>query len=440
MELFILRRVVFALSFLIVIFFSVSLIRMAFRSNDPVDSFHSVAVVADLIDVKWPSEEKVFKRGQELPEGPIVFQSGLVELLYHNGTRVVLNGPCEYLVRGGKNSFCSEGRISAAVSPAGKGFEIATPFGNVVDLSTEFFVEVTKTECRTDVIKGRVQFSVPELPIISLSLGQAAQVDLYRKVREIPSKPDQYISRKEMEKRTEENTRKIESENRIRYEKQETVPGLLASFRFDGEETRTVLNRSQYGKDLCQKADLSGCRSGEGPLAGTRSIAFDRDNAFGRSRIIGKYDSISCVVYLRIDRLANQGNVICANSDFFDHAGLILWQISREGKLQFFLSGDKPSESVRYESPVVLPRTHWGTWIKLAVVADRSNNTITQYCDGKKIFQEEWKQTQKLQLEDLMLGNLTVNKVGKNNRTLNGVIRNISFFDRALTAEEIAAW
>ena len=420
--------------------FTISIIRNIMNSGYDADTFRSIAVVTEVIDAKWPSEEKSLKRGQELAEGPIVLQSGIVELSYHNGTKVILNGPCEYLLRGEKNSFCSEGRISAAVSPAGKGFEIATPFGNVVDLSTEFYMEVTKTECRTDVIKGRVNFVVPELPIIPLTLGQAAQVDIHRKVREVPSSPDQYISRNEMEKRALEYTRKIESENQIRYEKQDMVPGLLASFRFDSNEIRVIPNLSQYGKDFCQKADLSGCRSNEGPLFGTRSVAFDRDNALGRCHIAGTYDSITCIVHLRIDRLVNQGNVICANSDFFDRSGSIFWQISREGKLQFFFSGQRANERIQFETPVILSRSHWGTWQKLAVVIDRTNKTVTQYYDGKMVSQNAWAPTGKLQLEDLMLGNMTANRIGKNNRNLNGAIENICIFDRALTAEEIATW
>ncbi len=84
--------------------------------------------------------------------------SGAIELVFDVGVRAVVQGPAKLdLVAPGK-VFLRAGKISAEIiKPEARGFEVETPKGSVVDLGTEFAVDVTPSEdVQVHVFKGEV--------------------------------------------------------------------------------------------------------------------------------------------------------------------------------------------------------------------------------------------------------------------------------------------
>jgi hypothetical protein len=105
--------------------------------------------------------------------------SGLLELSYDTGAKVILQGPCTYKVESKTGGYLSIGRLTARVEKTDAEerssekresansqtrtaeaalFAIQTPTATVTDLGTEFGVEVAKSgACETSVFRGRVE-------------------------------------------------------------------------------------------------------------------------------------------------------------------------------------------------------------------------------------------------------------------------------------------
>lgn len=106
--------------------------------------------------------------------------SGNLSLHYTHGTSVVLRSPAAYELISSTRARMIIGRLTATVPEAGKGFTVITPQADVIDLGTEFGVEVNK-DGATDVVvfKGEVDLNYhnQETQIQRLQMGQAVRLD-----------------------------------------------------------------------------------------------------------------------------------------------------------------------------------------------------------------------------------------------------------------------
>lgn len=143
-----------------------------------------VATLTRLDNVRWGKPET--QRWRELSRltlGDVVrFESGEVEIVFDHGVEVVISGPAHFEVRAADRAFSNLGRIAARVGEDGQGFTLETPVAKVVDLGTEFAVEVTP-DGLTDVavFDGLVDLSVnaeaSDRPARRLSSGEALRID-----------------------------------------------------------------------------------------------------------------------------------------------------------------------------------------------------------------------------------------------------------------------
>ncbi len=160
---------------------------------------------------------------QSLPGRRFKLLSGLLEISYDSGARVILEGPCDYAVESKTAGFLSLGRVTARVeakkqkpeaTPAptddrsGR-FVVHTPTATITDLGTEFGVEVDQSGAsQTHVFQGKVEMrangekdaangpiSLTESQSASVGAGQDVLVLVTRKaahpesfVREIPKR------------------------------------------------------------------------------------------------------------------------------------------------------------------------------------------------------------------------------------------------------------
>jgi hypothetical protein len=127
--------------------------------------------------------------------------SGLMEISYDSGAKVILQGPCIYEVESRAGGYLTVGRLTAKVTkrpnsgrPAPKSqtasalsgypsavFVVRTPAAIVTDLGTEFGVEVDKSGVsRAHVFLGRVEVRAvggPNTKAVSLGANESAQVE-----------------------------------------------------------------------------------------------------------------------------------------------------------------------------------------------------------------------------------------------------------------------
>ena len=102
-----------------------------------------VATLTGAVDCQWANFSVSPKYGEPLEAGrEITLLTGLAQLTFDDGAKVVLQGPATFKVEGTGSALLSAGKLSALVPRQAVGFRIQTPTAEVVDLGTEFGLEV----------------------------------------------------------------------------------------------------------------------------------------------------------------------------------------------------------------------------------------------------------------------------------------------------------
>lgn len=125
------------------------------RSIPPQES---VAVLADSINTQWVNAPEKMEAGHLFynTDGPMLVKSGVIELEFDYGARVVIEGPCEFSCKADNLIALDYGRLYARVPQQAAGFTVDTKNARIVDLGTEFGVQenIDRTT-ELHVMKGR---------------------------------------------------------------------------------------------------------------------------------------------------------------------------------------------------------------------------------------------------------------------------------------------
>lgn len=85
-------------------------------------------------------------------------REGMAELRLYGGTKLVLEGPCRFVVRSRNSGTLERGRILAGNDGRAAGFQVKTPRAIVIDLGAQFGVEVDESgDTQVHVLDGVVQ-------------------------------------------------------------------------------------------------------------------------------------------------------------------------------------------------------------------------------------------------------------------------------------------
>jgi hypothetical protein len=105
-------------------------------------------------------------------------KEGAIELTFDAGAQVTIFGPADFEITSPTSINCKTGRVTAIVDERGKGFVVHTPRAKVVDLGTQFGLNVSeKGETEVVVFQGTVDMSYagdnPRAPTRRLRQGEA---------------------------------------------------------------------------------------------------------------------------------------------------------------------------------------------------------------------------------------------------------------------------
>lgn len=102
-----------------------------------------VAVLSSSQDAVWVSENSGGHLGARLAPGQrVALKAGLAEITFRKGAKVLVQGPAEFIVENDNGGQLLSGKIVAKVPASAVGFTATTPSARVVDLGTEFGLEV----------------------------------------------------------------------------------------------------------------------------------------------------------------------------------------------------------------------------------------------------------------------------------------------------------
>lgn len=94
----------------------------------------SVARLSDVADCSWDKEGKVAKGAYLQPSQRLKLLTGLAEVTFHNGAKVILQGPADFEIESDKTAILHVGRVTANVPDDLEGFKIRTPVAEILSL------------------------------------------------------------------------------------------------------------------------------------------------------------------------------------------------------------------------------------------------------------------------------------------------------------------
>ena len=118
----------------------------------------SSAVITSLVGVTWdgdaPDSLNLGKHSKA-----IAIESGLVELTFASGVKSLIEGPAVIHITGDNSAQLDNGRLVADVPKGAEGFTVNYPEGKVIDLGTEFAmnVPIDQKGAEVGVFRGEVE-------------------------------------------------------------------------------------------------------------------------------------------------------------------------------------------------------------------------------------------------------------------------------------------
>jgi hypothetical protein len=162
-----------------------------------------VGQITGVFDPRWVDRSAAAIEHASVPlGGRYALASGLIEITYNTGVKVILQGPCVYRVDSRASGFLEIGKMTARVDTKAEGgrrkaeqsasdnlsplsplpsplFSVRTPSAVISDLGTEFGVEVDASGAsQAHVFRGKVEVraAAENVRAVSLQANQSARV------------------------------------------------------------------------------------------------------------------------------------------------------------------------------------------------------------------------------------------------------------------------
>ncbi|QQL44467.1 FecR domain-containing protein [Sulfuriroseicoccus oceanibius] len=100
------------------------------------------ANITSMVGVRWNDGVPPKNIGLKASDPPIKWGAGLMEVTFASGVRALIEGPAELNVTGPNEAFMTNGRLVADVPKGAEGFTVHHSQGKVIDLGTEFAVNI----------------------------------------------------------------------------------------------------------------------------------------------------------------------------------------------------------------------------------------------------------------------------------------------------------
>jgi len=119
-----------------------------------------VATLTAVNEAVWYNSDRPVKVNSRLFPGPLRLTKGYAEITFDEGSVIILEAPAHITLETENKAFLGVGKLTAKVSSYSQGFTINTPTVTMIDLGTEFGVEV-KEDGTSDLhtFKGQVVLS-----------------------------------------------------------------------------------------------------------------------------------------------------------------------------------------------------------------------------------------------------------------------------------------
>lgn len=396
----------------------------------------AVAVLARGVNLEWESGAASPAPGAALSPGWLKLKSGLAQIEFYQGARVLLEGPAAFQLVSSAEAFCTTGKLSAHVPPQARGFRINTPKGTIVDLGTEFGLNLSEASAEVHVFKGEVELHRPSAPMQSLKEGQAAA---FAAPQMLAANAAAFHSFTDLEERTAASQRTQFQRWQAASTAWNNDAGLRLRFDFqDNLESRSLQNLARQGAGV-PDGSIVGCAWTEGRWPGKRALEFRNVSDRVRLSLPENVEALTLTTWVRINSLDRAFNSLLMSEGW--GGGKVHWQITREGHVRLGIASRDSGAHVDYDTPAVIKPERFGGWMHLAVVYDPAAKEVRHYVNGDLAAKLPVSRVFPLHLGIAELGNWN-DRPGKDRvaiRHLSGAMDEFAFYTRVLKDEEISA-
>jgi hypothetical protein len=400
----------------------------------------AVAMLARVVDAHWGRGAGPLRVGGALEPGRLRLESGLAQVDFYSGARVVMEGPTELQLVSPTEAVCRTGRLLAEVPGPARGFRLKTAQLDVVDLGTAFGIEATAGRTEVDVFRGKVEFRAGTAAKQSLVEGLAAAVDGNAPPQFMEANPAAFTSMLELQKRSLASEAIRYDQWRVNSARLNQNPSLVVHLDLENLSGSdwTVRNASEKNRSV-PDGTIVGCRRAEGRWPEKQALEFQSGNDRVRLAVPGEFDSMTLSAWVRVKGLDRQFNSLFMCDGF--EAGTIHWLIRNDGVLSLAVKGPDSGNSEIIASPRVLTLDRIGMWTHLAVVIDGKNRKVVHYVNGNAVARHALKLRPPFRLGSAELGNWNAqtgpNPAPSPTRNLSGSLDEFELFSLALSDAEV---
>ncbi len=401
----------------------------------------AVAMLNRVVDAEWEHRKGTPRLGAPLEPGLLQLKSGLAQVVFYSGARVVIEGPTELRLVSPTNASCRKGRLVAELPPQARGFRIGTPQVDVTDLGTAFGLDVQDRQTELHVFKGSVEFR-PEggAGRRNLRAGAGAVTSNSSSPQLIPANPAGFASLFDLQAKSVAAEALRYDQWRAASSRLNQDPSLLVHFDFEHAAPSDWRLHNAGGRGAgVPDATIVGCQWIEGRWPAKPALEFRSVNDRVRVSVPGQFESLTLATWVRVQGLDRQFNSVFMCDGF--EAGTLHWLIRRDGVLGLTVVGPSSGQHQIVASPRVLPLDQFGMWLHLAVVLDGKAKRVAHYVNGVRVSEKPLKKNPPFRIGMAELGNWNASGFPDNDpfliRNFSGAMDEFCLFSRALEGGEI---
>ena len=374
--------------------------------------------------------------GVRFGPGEYELLKGVVHLRFAQGADVVLASPARLEVVDSLHLRMAYGKVRVVAPPAAKGFTIATPAADFVDLGTEFGLRVAPGNGASDLYVFDGQVNVADRASGKL-LSEVLEGQSSRYVDGVTGGDAPEIKASEFPTpgaigfaRWQEHQQRMRRDRRLRayFPFQRTADeNVLANAASDGTSTDGASTDGAVADGR-----IVGARWASGRWPGKDALLFDRDSDCVQLEIPGEYQELTIAVWMKLDRLDFGLNAIL-NSDGAE-VGDVHFQMTRQGLPRGgIITLGKTSEKVMGRAVLL------GRWVHVAMVLSVPDRSQRIYVDGEVARTRTLGEGELIRPGSCRIGNwLPAADFADSTRALRGRMDELVIWSRALSQEDLS--
>jgi hypothetical protein len=349
---------------------------------------------------------------------------------------VLLEGPAEFELVSSGEATCRRGKLSAQVPPLARGFKINTPSGAVVDLGTEFGLEVNEATAEVHVFQGEVELHPVAEAMRELREGEA--LSFAGRPKALAANRSGFASMSELDAKTADAQRGQLERWLAAGDQWNRDADLRVRFDFQsGASGRMLVNRAAQGRDIAD-GSIVGAGWTQGRWPGKGALEFRNVSDRVRLAVPGELRQLTLAAWVRVNGLDRAFNSLFMSEGWGERR--VHWQITREGEVRLGVAGVGRSGHADYDTPVVFSPERLGRWTHLAVVFDPVAREVRHYVNGAVAARLAMSEAAPLRIGIAELGNWNdrPGAQGVAIRHLSGAMDEFALWQRVLSDAEIA--